>query len=43
MSRGIIVRAMGGYGLAESLRITIGTEEDNLAVIEAIQAFRKNP
>jgi histidinol-phosphate aminotransferase len=38
-ARGIIVRAMGGYGLPGCLRITIGTEEEMEAVAEAIAAF----
>jgi histidinol-phosphate aminotransferase len=38
--RGILVRAMGGYGLPERLRVTIGTDEDMEAVVEALAAFR---
>ncbi|WP_417515856.1 histidinol-phosphate transaminase [Minwuia sp.] len=38
-ARGIIVRPVAGYGLPDCLRITIGTEDDNLAVIEALKAF----
>ncbi len=34
--RGILVRAMGGYGLADSLRITIGTEEEMRATAAAL-------
>lgn len=37
--RGIIVRAMGGYGLPGCLRITIGTEDEMVAVAEAAAAF----
>ncbi|WP_291298895.1 histidinol-phosphate transaminase [Elioraea sp.] len=37
--RGIIVRAMGGYGLPGCLRITIGTEDEMAAVAEAAGAF----
>ena len=33
--RGIIVRKVAGYGLPECLRITIGTEDDNKAVVSA--------
>lgn len=33
---GIIVRAMGGYGLPEALRITVGTTEDCRRVVRAI-------
>jgi histidinol-phosphate aminotransferase len=38
-SKGIIVRPVGGYGLPESLRITIGTEDQNRAVIDALSEF----
>lgn len=38
-SRGIIVRAMGGYGLGDSLRITIGTAEENQAVVDTLKEF----
>jgi histidinol-phosphate aminotransferase len=38
-ARGIIVRAMGGYGLPGCLRITIGAEDEMHAVAEAAQAF----
>ncbi|CAA7624566.1 histidinol-phosphate transaminase [Magnetospirillum sp. UT-4] len=37
--RGIIARAMGGYGLGDWLRITIGTGEENQAVIAALEEF----
>ncbi len=36
---GILVRGMAGYGLADSLRVTIGTEEDMRAVAEALAGF----
>ena len=38
-SRGIIVRPVGGYGLHDALRITIGTEDQNRAVIDALSEF----
>ncbi|MBW6400272.1 histidinol-phosphate transaminase [Roseomonas sp. HJA6] len=38
-SRGLIVRAMGGYGLGSCLRISIGTAEECTMVIEALTAF----
>ncbi|HEV7265242.1 MAG TPA: histidinol-phosphate transaminase [Falsiroseomonas sp.] len=37
--RGLVVRAMGGYGLPACLRITIGTAEENAMVIEALTEF----
>ena len=38
-SRGIIPRRMGGYGLPDSLRITIGTEAEMEAVVAALTEF----
>ena len=38
-TRGIIVRSMGGYGLADSLRISIGLEDEMKAVIDALTEF----
>jgi histidinol-phosphate aminotransferase len=38
-TRGIIVRAVGGYGLPNCLRITVGTAEECDLVIEALTAF----
>jgi histidinol-phosphate aminotransferase len=38
-SLGIIPRKMASYGLAEYLRITIGTEDEMRAVVAAISAF----
>jgi histidinol-phosphate aminotransferase len=38
-ARGLIVRGVGGYGLPHHLRITIGLEEHNRAVIDALAAF----
>ncbi len=38
-SRGLILRAMGGYGLPAMLRLTIGNAEECGLVIEALQAF----
>jgi histidinol-phosphate aminotransferase len=37
--RGIILRRMDAYGLPNSLRLTIGTEDANLAVIAALADF----
>ncbi|MDY6923902.1 MAG: histidinol-phosphate transaminase [Pseudomonadota bacterium] len=38
-SKGIIVRQVGGYGLPDCLRITIGTEDQNRAVLDALSEF----
>jgi histidinol-phosphate aminotransferase len=38
-SRGVIVRPVGGYGLPDCLRITIGTEDQNRAVLDALSEF----
>ena len=40
--RGLIVRGVAGYGLPDHLRITIGLEEHNRAVIEALSDFLKS-
>ncbi|WP_270934726.1 histidinol-phosphate transaminase [Falsiroseomonas oryzae] len=40
-ARGLIVRAMGGYGLGQTLRVTIGTAEECTLVIEALTAFAR--
>ena len=38
-SRGYVLRAVGSYGLPNALRMTIGTEEANLGVIETLREF----
>ena len=38
-ARGFILRAVGAYGLPNCLRMTIGSEEANRGVIEALRAF----
>jgi histidinol-phosphate aminotransferase len=38
-SKGVIVRAMGAYGLGDSLRITIGTGEENQIVVDSLAEF----
>ena len=38
-AHGIIPRQMGGYGLPDCVRITIGLEDDNEAVVEALTEF----
>ena len=37
--KGIIVRPVGGYGLPQGLRITVGTDDQNRAVIDALSEF----
>jgi len=32
----VIVRPMGGYGLAHTLRISIGTRDENLRLLESL-------
>lgn len=39
MARGLILRAMEAYHLPDSLRITIGTEEENRLLLQAIMEF----
>lgn len=39
--RGLILRAMGGYGLADCLRLTLGTVEENDRVLAALTDFAK--
>jgi histidinol-phosphate aminotransferase len=37
--RGVIVRRVGGYGLPQCLRITVGLEEENDRLIDALASF----
>ncbi|MEQ1710548.1 MAG: histidinol-phosphate transaminase [Hyphomicrobium sp.] len=37
--RGIILRRVAGYALPDALRLTIGTEPENRAVVDALAAF----
>jgi histidinol-phosphate aminotransferase len=37
--RGLIVRALGSYGLPDALRISIGTVEQNAAMLSALREF----
>ncbi len=39
--QGLIVRGVGGYGLPHHLRMTIGLEEHNRALVDALAAFLK--
>jgi histidinol-phosphate aminotransferase len=40
-SRGIIVRTMTGFGLANAVRITVGTEAENRALVAALSDYAK--
>ncbi len=42
-AKGLIVRGVGGYGLPQCLRITVGTAEECTAVIEALAAHMASP
>lgn len=42
-SRGLIVRGVAGYGLPDHLRITIGLEEHNQAIVDALADFLASP
>ncbi len=37
--RGLVLRAVGAYGLPHCLRLTVGTEEANRLVVEALRAY----
>jgi histidinol-phosphate aminotransferase len=41
--RGILVRGLAGYGIGSGLRITVGAEDHNRAVVEALNAFSDQP
>lgn len=38
-SRGLIVRGVGGYGLPDCVRVTVGLEQHNRALVDALRAF----
>ncbi|WP_406855401.1 histidinol-phosphate transaminase [Alsobacter sp. KACC 23698] len=38
-ARGLILRAVGAYGLPDALRLTVGTEEANRLVVQALRDF----
>lgn len=38
-ARGILVRMVAGYGLPQYLRITVGREDENKAVVDALRDF----
>lgn len=37
LNQGVIVRPIGGYGMPDWLRVTIGTESENLRFLEALE------
>lgn len=39
MNRGVILRALGAYGLPHCLRISVGTEDANRAAVAALKEF----
>jgi histidinol-phosphate aminotransferase len=40
-ARGLILRRMEAYGIPGALRLSVGTDEANRAVVEALAAFRR--
>ena len=40
LARGIVVRPMGGYGLGECLRITVGDDAQNAHLLQALSEWR---
>jgi len=38
-ARGLLLRQVASYGLPDCLRLTVGLEEDNVAVVTALRAF----
>ena len=41
--RGLVVRAVTAYGLPDHLRVTVGTEEANRLVVDALRSFMPKP
>ena len=37
--RGLVLRALNNYGLSNELRMTVGTEEANRLVVDALRDF----
>ncbi len=37
LGRGVIVRPVGGYGLPDHLRITVGTDAENRRLLESLE------
>jgi histidinol-phosphate aminotransferase len=42
-ARGFVLRRVAGYGLPGALRMTIGSQEANLGVLEALREFMAKP
>lgn len=42
MARGLILRGVGAYGLPHCLRVSVGTEEANHLVVEALASFMRS-
>jgi histidinol-phosphate aminotransferase len=42
LQMGVIVRPMGFMGMPQGLRITVGTEEENRRVVEALASLQEN-
>ena len=42
-ARGLILRAVGAYGLPNALRMSVGSEEANRAVLAALAEFARGP
>ena len=43
LKQGIIVRPLGGYGMPEHLRVTVGLEQENLKFLEALEKSLAHP
>jgi len=41
VGRGVVLRPMGGHGLGECLRITVGTEVENQRLLAALDEVMK--
>ena len=39
MKKGVIVRGVSAYGLADCLRISVGSEDGNRAAVAALKEF----
>ena len=42
LERGIIVRRLSSFGWENCIRISVGTEKENIMLIEALKSFLKN-